>query len=69
MPVVRTYKGTPVVHVKRVREGIRLTLANSQPGEVHPRKVITQEEWKRDVETRYVDSRPKKEAAIPDLHE
>ncbi len=68
MPVVRTYKGTPVVHVKRVRKGIRLTLANSRPGEVHPRMIITQEEWKRDVKTRYVEP-PKKEAAIPDLHE
>jgi hypothetical protein len=59
MPLERTYKGRKVTRVKRVSKGIRLTFENSQPGEVHPRKVITQEQWDRDVETTYVSTPPK----------
>jgi len=48
MAVKRTYKGTPVIRMMRVKGGILLVLANKRPGDVHPRMVITQQQWDRD---------------------
>lgn len=52
------YRTRPVEFREQVKGGIRLTYANTAPGQKKVREVVTQEDWDRyGVETR-VNSKP-----------
>lgn len=56
MPIHRTYKGRVVTRISRVPSGVRLTFANTQPGERHERVVVSQHDWKLHGTEQFVES-------------